>query len=41
MGYSTPVHQLKVSNIKNTDLNTITTVLKMASNVEICCHHLM
>jgi len=25
MGYSTSVHELIVSNIKNTDLNTVTT----------------
>ena len=33
MVYSTPVHQLIVSNIKSTDLNTVTTVPKMISNV--------
>ena len=41
MGYNTTVHQLIVSNIKNTDLNTVTTVPKMVSNVEICCHRIM
>ena len=40
MVYSTPVHQLIVSNIKSMDLNTVTTVPKMISNVVVCCHRI-
>ena len=41
MGYSTPVRQLLVSNIKSMDLNTVTIVPKMVSNVGVCCHCVM
>ena len=41
MVFSTLVHQSIVSNIKSTDLNTVTTVPKMVSNVGVCCHRII
>ena len=44
MVYSTLVHQSIVRNIKSTDLNSVTTVPKMVSNVGnvgVCCHRIM